>query len=861
MSTLKRIAAALAFPMERERVLETIVRTSLDALGAAAGAVAQLSDDGARLQLVSAVGYPSALVERFDYVRVDAFAAIRRLVQEGRPVLIESQEEFAALAPDFALLTPRAGARAALPLATPERVIGILVLTFAEPRRFEEEERDLLILLGQQCAVALERARLLDEERAARREAEGASDRLSEALERMSDLHFVCDREWRYTRMNRAMRDFLRGAGVEADALMGRVIWEVFPRLVGGEMYEAMQRAASAGVSSPFVGRGTYADSWYEGSAYPLNDAVAVHARDISEQRRAQREVARLTVALRQRLEEMETLLRVIPVGIGIATDAECSEVLANPALAQLLGIPETLNASKTSAGAEALPFRVLHDGREVPPTDLPLQMAARTGKSTPYADFELLRDSGERLTLLESAAPIFDGSGRVRGSVGVFLDITERKRVEVEANLLSEASVAFAASTDVPSTFAALTKTLVPRLADVCVIFVVRESGSVGVTALSATDDAILEALRSFDHAHPVDTTPSHPVWRAIRGGVSVLVPEVNDESIARALSAEQTVLQLARDTGTSSLLMVPIRARGEVLGAVGLGTRGMRRHFDERDQRLIEEISKRAGLALDNARLLAAELKARREAESAHEAAERASRAKSDFLAMMSHELRTPLNAIAGYAELMEMGLRGPVTDGQTSDLQKIRQNQRHLLGLINSVLAFARMDAGRVTYDLTNVPVDAALRAAEPLIGPQLRARHLAYSVTPCDASVTVRADSEKLQQVLLNLLGNASKFTPMHGRIVLSCVVHADTVELRVQDTGVGVAPAQLEAIFEPFVQGERPAGSPAEGVGLGLAISRDLARGMGGELAVVSELGTGSTFTLTLPRGPDRAASP
>ena len=302
MSTLKRIATALALPMERERVLETIVRTSLDALGAAAGAVAQLSDDGARLQLVSAVGYPSALVERFDYVRVDDFAAIRRLLQEGRPALIESQDEFAALAPDFALLTPRAGARAALPLATPERVIGVLVLTFAEPRRFEEEERDLLVLLGQQCAVALERARLLDEERAARREAEGASDRLSEALERMSDLHFVCDREWRYTRMNRAMRDFLRDAGIEADALMGRVIWDVFPRLVGGEMFEAMQRAASAGVSSQFVGRGTYADSWYEGSAYPLNDAIAVHARDISEQRRAQREVARLTVALKQRL-------------------------------------------------------------------------------------------------------------------------------------------------------------------------------------------------------------------------------------------------------------------------------------------------------------------------------------------------------------------------------------------------------------------------------------------------------------------------------------------------------------------------------------------------------------------------------
>ncbi|MEO7965715.1 MAG: GAF domain-containing protein, partial [Gemmatimonadaceae bacterium] len=269
VSALQRISAALASPLERERVLETIVRTSLEALGASAGAVAEMSSNGEFLNTVSSVGYPAKLMERFASIRLADFAPIQRLIAARAPVLLSSQAAFEKVAPDFARLTTPAGARAAIPLATPDRVVGVLMLTFSEAREFDGEERDLLRLLAQQCAYTLERAKVFGEERAARREAEWESDRLSEALERMHDLHFVCDREWRYTRMNRAMRDFLRDAGIEADDLMGRVIWEVFPRLVGGEMHDAMQRAASLGESVQFVARGTYADSWYEGSAYP----------------------------------------------------------------------------------------------------------------------------------------------------------------------------------------------------------------------------------------------------------------------------------------------------------------------------------------------------------------------------------------------------------------------------------------------------------------------------------------------------------------------------------------------------------------------------------------------------------------
>ena len=254
---------------------------------------------------------------------------------------------------------------------------------------------------------------------------------------------------------------------------------------------------------------------------------------------------------------------------------------------------------------------------------------------------------------------------------------------------------------------------------------------------------------------------------------------------------------------------------------------------------------------------RLLGESERARAEAEAARRDAEAANRAKSEFLAIMSHELRTPLNAIGGYAELIDLGIRGPVTSEQRADLERIQQSQRHLLGLINGVLNYARVEAGAVRYALRAVPVDAIVATCEALVMPQMRAREITYVNAPTAAGLSVLADDEKLQQILLNLLSNAIKFTDRGGRIVLRTGASGDAgdavVRFEVTDTGIGIAPEQLGRVFEPFVQVDAKLTRTREGTGLGLAISRDLARGMGGELSVVSELGQGSTFTLTLPR--------
>jgi signal transduction histidine kinase len=231
---------------------------------------------------------------------------------------------------------------------------------------------------------------------------------------------------------------------------------------------------------------------------------------------------------------------------------------------------------------------------------------------------------------------------------------------------------------------------------------------------------------------------------------------------------------------------------------------------------------------------------------------AAEEANRAKAQFLATMSHELRTPLNAIGGYADLMEMGLRGPVTPLQAEDLARIKASQRHLLGLINEVLNYAKLETGTVHYDVGDVPIGEALASAEALVAPQARAKGLLLEVMPCEAAAVVLADAEKLRQILANLLSNAVKFTEPGDRVRLWCDVAGSHAFFRVSDTGVGLPADKLDAIFEPFVQLRSDLTRTQEGTGLGLAISRSIADAMNGSLTAESTPGQGSTFTLRLP---------
>ncbi|MDB4917954.1 MAG: sensor protein [Gemmatimonadetes bacterium] len=233
----------------------------------------------------------------------------------------------------------------------------------------------------------------------------------------------------------------------------------------------------------------------------------------------------------------------------------------------------------------------------------------------------------------------------------------------------------------------------------------------------------------------------------------------------------------------------------------------------------------------------------------------AEEANMAKMQFLATMSHELRTPLNAIGGHVQLLELGILGPVNDKQMDALRRVRRAEGHLLGLINDVLNFAKIEAGRVTFDIKPISLTLLFEGVDGLIEPQMRARNLHYSrAGNCD-DLKVLADLEKARQVVLNLLSNAVKFTEPGGRVMIACHEDDDVVYIRISDTGVGIASEVLDSMFEPFVQVRAEYSGSNEGTGLGLAISRDLARAMNGDITAQSEVGKGSIFEFTLPRAP------
>ena len=257
-----------------------------------------------------------------------------------------------------------------------------------------------------------------------------------------------------------------------------------------------------------------------------------------------------------------------------------------------------------------------------------------------------------------------------------------------------------------------------------------------------------------------------------------------------------------------------------------------------------VIEDVTERLVAERERAVLLATAQEAKRDAEAAN-------RAKSEFLAVMSHELRTPLNAIGGYAQLIELGIRGPVTEAQLADIDRIKRSQMYLMSLINDVLNFAKIESGHLHVEMVDFPIGPLVSGMEDFVEPQLLERGLTFTCHPCDDAVLVHADRDKVQQILINLLSNALKFTPGGGSITLACDVRETDVRITVSDSGRGIAHDKLETIFEPFVQVDRRYKREQEGIGLGLAISRELARAMGGELVASSVEEEGSRFELRI----------
>jgi len=408
----------------------------------------------------------------------------------------------------------------------------------------------------------------------------------------------------------------------------------------------------------------------------------------------------------------------------------------------------------------------------------------------------------------------------------------------------------------------------------------------------VETSDDAIVGktldgVIRSWNSGAQriFEYTPSEIIGHSV---LELIPPELHHEEhkIVERLSRGERVehfetLRVRRD-GTRvevSLSVSPIRDKsGRIVGGAKIARditeqnrlRQAERALAEQLQETAAELEQQVeeGQALQEeleqtneelARSLSESQQARTDAEHAKDDAEKARReaeeanaAKGQFLAMMSHELRTPLNAIAGYVDLLDMGVRGPVTSEQRVDFGRIKRSQETLLRSIDDVLNFAKLESGRLEYDFEDVNLEDFLGTLETFVAPLVGKKKLTYALDGCGSNIVVAIDRAKIEQILLNLLSNAVKFTD-RGEIRVTCAVEPDHVRIQVRDTGRGIRPELLDRIFEPFVQGDRSLTRTAEGTGLGLSISRQLSRAMGGDIMVESRVGNGSAFTLVLPR--------
>lgn len=430
----------------------------------------------------------------------------------------------------------------------------------------------------------------------------------------------------------------------------------------------------------------------------------------------------------------------------------------------------------------------------------------------------------------------------------------------------LAETSRCLADSLDYETTLATGAGLALPHFGTWCIVDIVEPDDTIRRVAVIHPDPAKQLLAREFYAKHPPGRDDPLGAGTVIRTRESEFVLAYDDvlESIA-----EEEHRSLLQDLGAQSFLTVPMCARGRTLGAMTFVS-DTRRQYDPADLLLAEDLGRRCGMAVDNARLYAASQEARRVAEAARKAAtltaERAEEllgeanlaryeavaaehAKTTFLSTISHEFRTPLTAVQGYADLLADEGGEPITDAQRRQVGRIRKASDHLLGLIEEILTFARQQAGRSELRLREADLTRVVRDISAIVEPLAVAKGLILVLDIPVGPIPSCTDLGKLRQIILNLAANAVKFTE-EGEVRIGLEAADGSMRLRVTDTGIGISEEHAEHVFEPFWQADQT-DARLGGTGLGLAVTRQLAGLLGGE--VVLEAGeTGSVFTVTLP---------
>jgi PAS domain S-box-containing protein len=568
---------------------------------------------------------------------------------------------------------------------------------------------------------------------------------------------------------------------------------------------------------------------WVEGRAIPFFDAEGRVREwfgvtlDISARKQAELETQRA-------LALWTTTLRSIGDAV-ISTDARGHVRFMNPVAERLTGwqVDEAAGRALT----EVFPIFNEETGAAA---ENPVAKVLREGVVVGLANHTVLRRrDGGQFPIDDSAAPIHDPGGAIEGVVLVFRDASEEKRELERRSFLATATEQLLEADDHRDALARVAELAVPRLAD-WVGVNIAEPGSTQPQQLAVAhvDPAKIELARALALRYPLDPDAPTGVAKVMRTGRPEFYPEIPAELLDRG-AVDDEHRRILRELDLRSTIVVPLRGKGPVFGAISFVLARSHRRYTERDLEFAEELARRAGLIIERRRL--------------EEEAERANRMKDEFLATMSHELRTPLQAILGYASMLERGIARDPAKATAAILRNATAQTR----LVEDILDVSRISSGKLQLAMTRVDVVAAIRAALESIRPAALARRIRISDSlPADLG-EVLGDFDRLQQIVWNLLSNAVKFTPMDGAIEVRAERAASTLRVIVRDTGKGIAPEHLTTIFERFRQVDSSTTREHRGLGLGLAIVRYLVEAHGGTVHAESAgPSQGATFIVSLP---------
>lgn len=655
-----------------------------------------------------------------------------------------------------------------------------------------------------------ENAVRLAREEVARAEAEAAQKKIEAILESISDGFAACDGELRFTYLNRRAEEFF---GNRRETLIGKRLGDAFPALAGSETEAKLLQALHEQSPQHFETLSVISQEWMEMHIYPSSEGLSVYFRNITERKRAE--------AMRMRLA---AILEGTSDFVG-SFDAQGRAILFNQAARRMLGIPDDEDVSwlgMSEMHPPGMAHCVLTEG---------VPVAMRQGIWR--AETSILTRDGRELPVSQVLLAQKDEQGRLTSLSTVMRDISQQRHAENLQQFLSESSRTLASSLDYEATLKSVAEVAVPKLADFCIVSVL-EGDALRCRAMAHRDPSAERWLK-----HNCDHGPSPQavvgVWNVVRNARSEFVPEVT-EAWLWAATRDEECFRSIRELRPGACMIVPLVARGRVLGAIWYFASSEGRTFTKAELANAEGLADRAALALDNARL--------------YQDSQQATQQRDQVLGVVSHDLRTPLTAILLAARQLHTKLQaGGSSPSERKKVEVIRRSAERATHLIQDLLDVARVRAGQLTISPSAVKTRALLLETLELHRALAEEKSLRLELDCDEALPDLLADHDRIIQVFANLIGNALKFTPPGGRIVLGATRAGSEVCLSVTDSGPGIPPEQQPKLFHPFWQA-RP--GSRSGAGLGLAIARGIVDAHGGRIWVESDGKHGSTFRFSLP---------